>query len=288
MTIRVIYAAAAVQLPLSTEPYDCWRTFDGDVACEFHRTPKGYLVRFPALADFVIDLAANEVTCLPVPDVSEAFLGDIYFNQILPLMMTRSGDLVLHASGVGIDGQAIGFIGATGRGKSTLAASLAKAGYPFLTDDGLILDPAGSGYAVRPRRPILRLRADSEAMLYGRTLAGELDPDALKERVPARPDLPFLEVPTPLAALYFLVEPRGVDGPQITRMPAADTLAELIAHSFILDIGEKPRLRAHFNRLAQVANAVTCYALDFPRRYDALSGVIEAIRRHRTNGNNDL
>jgi hypothetical protein len=45
------------------------------------------------------------------------------------------------------------FAAESGRGKSTLAASFAVNGFRFLTDDGLVLEPAGEGYAVLPSHP---------------------------------------------------------------------------------------------------------------------------------------
>lgn len=292
MNPQLIEQPAREQAELPQTPYDCWRTYGGDVATEFYRTGGGYLVRICGLVDFVIDLAAERVICTPVPGVPAEQVADLYFNQALPLLMGVSGDLVIHASGVAVRGQALGFIGPTGRGKSTLAASFARMGHPFLTDDGLILDCAGQGYEVRPRRPILRLRPDSEAMIAqgpaaGMAMAGEMaDADDLpfKTRVAARADIPFHETAVPLAALYVLVEPADVAAPVFERLAAPAALSALMQHSFILDVEDKARLRGLFGRLALLAEAVPCFALDYPRRYDALPSVLDAIIEHGATG----
>ena len=64
------------------------------------------------------------------------------------------------------------FIGDSGRGKSTLAASFATNGYRFLTDDGLVIEEGDEGYLVLPSQPSIRLWEDSrEALLHPRTPA---------------------------------------------------------------------------------------------------------------------
>src|SRR4029079_11072076 len=135
----------------------------------FYRDSDEYVVRFPDLADFVISLDRQTVRCTPAPGIPDDLIAVLYSNQVVPLVMGCNGDLVLHGSAVVIDGRAIAFLGPSRRGKSTLAAGFAKAGYPFLTDDGLILDRDGEDYLVRPRAPSLRLCSDSEAAVLQTT-----------------------------------------------------------------------------------------------------------------------
>lgn len=283
MTLHFEQAPSREQVELPITPFDRWRTLDGEEGVLFHRTDAGYLLRFPESADFAIDLDRQVVTCTPAPDMADENIADLYFNQVLPLLMVRDGNTVLHASGVAIGGRAIGFIGPTGRGKSTLAAAFARAGYPFLTDDGLILDGVDAGYVVRPRRPILRLCADSEAAILDR---GTRLPDVelWKERLHASDEIPFQDKAVPLSALYVLREPGGVGEVEIAPLPLADALSAMIGHSFILDVEDRPRVRALFNRLADVAERVSCFALDYPRQYADLPNVLDAIVTHVQRG----
>lgn len=276
MTLQFEQLPAREQAGLAIEPYDKWRTLDGDVAASFYRAAPGYLLRFPDCADFAIDLDLQIVRCTPAPDMAEENIADLYFNQILPLLMGYAGDPVLHASGIAIDGVAVGFIGPTGRGKSTLAAAFARAGFPFLTDDGLILDPSDTGYCVRPRRPILRLCADSEAAILDRH-APLPEVELWKERLHASAEIPFHDTAVPLAALYVLAEPSGCKQTMITKLTPTEALSALMGHSFILDVEDRPRVRALFNRLGDVAEQIGCYSLDYPRDYADLPSVLEAI-----------
>ena len=45
-----------------------------------------------------------EVTCLPAPDVSEATTQHLYLNRVLPLVLSKLGKLVFHASAVEVAG----------------------------------------------------------------------------------------------------------------------------------------------------------------------------------------
>ncbi|MBA3056245.1 MAG: hypothetical protein FP826_15280 [Sphingomonadales bacterium] len=289
MTLRFVQLAARDPEPLRREPYDRWLTLDGDPTLLFFRDKGGYLLRFLDVADFAIDLAGRIVACTPAPGITDEMVADLYFNQVIPLIMGHDGELVIHASAAAAEGAAIALVGSTGRGKSTLAGAFAQAGYPFLTDDGLILDLVGEGYVVRPRRPILRLRADSETALLAlpeaaRSAAGEF----AKCRIAASAEIPFQIDPVPLSAIYILREPAGREDVAIAPLSPAAALSELIGHSFMLDVEDRPRVRAHFNRLAELAVRADCHTLDYPRRYEALPSVIDAIISHARSRGTDL
>jgi serine kinase of HPr protein (carbohydrate metabolism regulator) len=89
--------------------------------------------------------------------VTSATVEHLYLNQVLPLALSRQGKLVLHGSAVDIGGQGVAFLGESGRGKSTLAASFATEGTRFLTDDGLLLEWVGECCMIIPSHPSIRL-----------------------------------------------------------------------------------------------------------------------------------
>lgn len=287
MNLRFEQLATRNQEPLPLEPYDRWLTLSGDVAMLFYRQGSKYLLRILELADFCIDLGDRLVTCNPAPEVTDETIADLYFNQIIPLIMGTDGELVLHASAVAVNHHGIAFLGATGRGKSTLAAAFARKGHGFLTDDGLILDASGDGYLVRPRRPILRLRPDSEAAILRLPETAPADIDQLKTKVAARSEIPFHADAVPLSALYLLAEPRPRDDVAIVRLSPAAALSAMIGHSFILDVKDRPRMKVHFDRLAKLAVQLTCYSLDYPRRYEGLPSTVDAIIEHAQSGDKD-
>jgi hypothetical protein len=272
-------AAARPQAPLPA-PFHTWALPDGAPWTEFHREHVGYLLRFPGLADFHVSADAKRVTCHPVPGTSDAVVQHLHLNQVLPLALSKQGSLVFHASAVEVDGGAIAFVGESGKGKSTLAASFAIDGCRFLTDDGLVVESADRGHVVLPSHPSIRLWQDSEEALIapGTAMAPAVDYTP-KARFLAGDRLRFCDEQRPLRRVYFLGD-GNVSDIAIRRLSGADAMIEWVRHSFLLDVEEKPRLASHFDQVAKLANEPIHFALDYPRRYEDLARVRAAIVGH--------
>jgi hypothetical protein len=273
---------ARPQAPIGLEPFHEWTFPDGSTWTQFFRTDAGYLLRFPELADFEVAVDGLAVTCWPAPGVADSTPHHLYLNQVLPLVQSKQGQLVFHASAVEISEGAVAFVAESGRGKSTLAASFAICGHRFLTDDGLVLEPDSYGYRVLPSHPSIRLWEDSGNAL--------IPPDAetapaleftSKSRFLAGDKIIFCDQPRPLLRVYFLGDGSAQE---ITfqRMNAAEALLEWVKHSFLLDIEEKPMLATHFDQVAKLANQPIHYRLDYPRRYEDLTRLRQAIIEHAT------
>ncbi|TVQ85976.1 MAG: hypothetical protein EA400_14130 [Chromatiaceae bacterium] len=275
------------QAPVATPPFHTWVFPDGTLWTEFHRNDGGYLLRFPQLADFQVAADARTVTGVPVPEVSEGTTQHLYLNQILPLVLSKLGKLVFHASAVEIGAGAVAFVGESGRGKSTLAASFAVSGCRFLTDDGLVVEPSGEGFAALPSHPSIRLWDDSEAALI--PPAARRAPPVhytTKARFLADENLAFCETPRPLRRVYFLGD-GGSTRLELHRLSPAETLLEWVKHSFLLDIEELPRLASHFDQVAALAKQPIHYRLDYPRRFEDLAAVRQVILAHAREEHDD-
>ena len=133
------------------------------------RFADGYRLRFPDMADFEVTTAGDRITCRPVARLAASTLRHLLLDQVLPLALSRSGRLVLHASAVHIPRLgSVAFVGPTGCGKSTLAAALGLRGCQILTDDCLVVDQSEirkkkPGSMAVPGYPGLRLWRDSAA-----------------------------------------------------------------------------------------------------------------------------
>ncbi len=275
---------ARFQPPVPDPPFHAWTFPDGTLWTEFHRLNGGYLLRFPDLADFQVSADAHAVTGYPVPGVSEGTVQHLYLNQVLPLVLSKLGKRVFHASAVEIDEGAIAFAAESGRGKSTLAASFAVNGFRFLTDDGLVLEPSGDDFEVLPSHPSIRLWADSEAALIqpGTETAPAVSYTS-KARFLAGERVRYRDQPRPLRRAYFLGDGRA-ETVTFARLRPAEALVEWVKHSFLLDIEERPRLASHFDQVASLANRPIHYRLDYPRRFDDLAQVRAAIVEHAREG----
>jgi hypothetical protein len=271
---------ARQQSPVGRQPFHTWTFADGTLWTAFFRSESGYLLRFPDLADFDVSADGSKVTCFPAPEVPEATSQHLYLNQVLPLVLSKRGKLVFHASAVEVAGGAVVFAAESGRGKSTLAASFAVSGYRFLTDDGLVVEPTAGGHDVLPSHPSIRLWADSEEAL----IAPRVDRAAAlsytsKSRVLAGEDVRFCDQPRPLRRVYFLGD--GSAGSiRFQALRPADALVEWVKHSFLLDVEERPRLASHFDQVARLASQPIHYRLDYPRRFEDLASVRQAIVDH--------
>jgi hypothetical protein len=142
--------------PVAPEWYHRWGDEQEEWA-RFGATAEGWVVVFPALAEFRIPLAADAVIVCPGPDVPAHTVVHLLLNQVLPLVLSRSGRLVLHAGAVAIDGRIVAFVGPTGSGKSTLVAACARAGAEVVCDDSLVVYRQGAQWVGVPSYPALRL-----------------------------------------------------------------------------------------------------------------------------------
>lgn len=270
------------QSPQAIPPFHEWTFPDGSVWTLFFRADSGYLLRFPSLADFTISLTGRDITATPVPGVSPQAIEHLYLNQVLPLALSRQGKLVFHAGAVEINGGAVAFMGASGKGKSTLAAGFATNGFRFLTDDGLMVEPRDGSFHVTPSHPSIRLWLDSKAALIAPdTPTAPALEFTSKARLLAGDRIAFCDEPRVLRRVYFLGDGSA---PSITFQPMkpAQALVELVKHSFLLDIEERAMLAAHFDELSALASRPIYYRLDYPRRYEDLAAVRQAIVDHAT------
>ncbi|WP_338467588.1 hypothetical protein RXV95_03230 [Novosphingobium sp. ZN18A2] len=263
-----------VQQPLADAPYDRWIAPGGDCAALFHRRDYGYLLRFPGQADFEIDIAGSEIRAFPASPAKRGETETLFHNAVVPVVGNHLGALNLHGSAVRIGGRAVAFMGVSRRGKTTLAAGFAKAGFPFLTEDVLSLDQREDGYHVRPGRPVLRLFRDSAAFL--RDEASDRGNQRRKQEMAASGCLPFSDRDARLAGI-FLLGPGTATRVTLRKLAPAEAMVQLMQHAFILDVEDRKRLRRHFDRIASLSEAVQCHTLDYPRRYDLLPSITATV-----------
>lgn len=280
MSVQFQIGAIREQEPLDANMFHEWTSADGSPWLRFYRRDTDYLLRFAELADFQVSLDGRSVRCWPAPSVSDETIRHLHFNQVLPLALSRQGRLVFHASAVEIDEQAIAFVGTSGSGKSTLAASFATNGFRFLTDDGLIVESIDGQWRIAPSHPSIRLWDDSQQALLtkGAPMAPPVQFTA-KSRFLAGEHIAFCEQSRPLHRVYFLGEGER-QKPTFERLKPGEALIELLKHSFLLDIEERQVLATHFDELVSMVACPIYFRLDYPRRFEDLALVRQAIMNH--------
>lgn len=236
----------------------------------------GYLLEFPDLAKF--HLIANKVRCYPGPGTVLDTSIHLFLNQVLPLILSTRGNLVLHSSAVAIGERAAAFVGSTGLGKSTLAASLAANGVKFVSDDCLVIDPTGS--KVIPSYPTIRLWPKTMAAMkcFGED-RGPVASYTRKRRLSVEPEADFDHTPVPLQRM-FLLDTQIVSRVVITPVSPKEALLELLKCSFILDPRSSDQLSTQFRLAAHLANQGLAFRLSYPRDLSYLPNVREKIIEH--------
>src|SRR5258706_15551161 len=114
-------------------------------------------VRWEDLFHFLIPADGHLIVYGPLGDASEESIQTYLLGQVLSYALTKQGHEPLHATVVVLGGRAIGFLGESGMGKSTLAAAFLKTGASLLTDDLRRLAPDGEGYLAFPGPPRTKL-----------------------------------------------------------------------------------------------------------------------------------
>ena len=261
------------------------RTFcreDGVLWAEYYIEDHKACINFPDLAAFYVSLDETRVDVVPLHGTSEASLQQLWHGQVLPMLYAARGHTVLHGCAVKIGERTACFLGRSGMGKSTMASSFAIAGYPFLTDDGLLLERVeGQGYEVHPSNAAVRLWRDSEEAVLPKNI--EVAPPVqytTKSRFVAGDELPHCNQTSQLSAIYVLAR-EGVSEPTIAPLRANEAMMEFTKHSFLLDARGESALRGHFERMSTLACEARSFRLDYPREYAQLPEVREAVLNHQ-------
>lgn len=249
------------------------------------RLKSGYLLRFPDIADFHLSADVTRIVCYPTPGTPSETIGHLLLDQVFPLLLSKSGHMVVHASAIATPAGAIAFVGSTGRGKSTLAASFALQGFPLITDDCLILDQVEGDLVATPSYPGARLWDDSiETLFRSAPTVSDVAHYTDKKRLALNDGwVHFFNGRARLRRMYFLGDNgRLVAGApiSITPLPARDAFVELVSYSYKLDIDDRDVLEREFRMLDRVAALPLFYRLVYRHDFLMLTAVRNAVLEH--------
>jgi hypothetical protein len=235
------------------------------------------IVAFRPEGTFVIDRRARRVMGYPHPHLRRDALCQTLIGQLLPLLLSLSGRLVLHASAVRTPGGVIALIGKSGAGKSTLAAALATAGFPLATDDCIALIRRGGRWRGVPFHSGVRLWQDSAQRIGMRLGAYH---DGQKIRFSAR-DLGAVAHArsAPLARIYVLhpEAPAGRGRPRVEPIAPGDAVFDLVRGGFHPAVGERRAMRRLFESITDLASAIAVRRVRYARRLERLADLSDAI-----------
>jgi hypothetical protein len=219
------------------------------------RGAEGYVLRLPGLCDLRVsaDLAAAEFT--PAEGVTEEHLAIILGGTAISTLVLLGGSIALHGSAVERDGRALGFLGDSGQGKSTLAAACCATGWRLLADDALRIDLA-DGATCPPGSREIRLRAapiSDPAWPSRRTVD-----DRLAVSPPPSPE------PAALEALVIPFPDRGATSVGVSRLGAVAAIQRVLYYLRITGWRDADVLRRTFGQAAAIAAEVPVWEVTVP------------------------
>lgn len=160
----------------SGQPFSEWAPQPpGDVILDFEtrepwytlvrRDDDSYHYRVHSIGDFVISPDVTRVEMRLHSAVTPGMDAIMTTGTLLSLLLYLRGTSVFHGSAVEVDGHAIGFVGHSGQGKTTMATLFCTEGASVITDDVLVIDSPESAASVRRGSRELRLRSGTEELV---------------------------------------------------------------------------------------------------------------------------
>ena len=231
--------------------------------------------RWPDIGTFAIR-RGREILVDPRPGVDQRWIQVGVLGPGFAALLQQRGYLVLHASAVSIGGSAVAFMGASGWGKSTLAAALHGRGHPVVGDDILATDLGTGTPVVFSGFPHFKLWPQSVAALGGSwEELPRATPDAEKRMRPM-PTGFVVGGSHPLARIYVLA--RG-ERTHIEPLTPRDAFLELVAHSYGIDWLHPVSGPSDFSRRAELARAIQIRRLTRPWELKKLSTVADLVEQ---------
>jgi len=266
-------------------PFHTLTLDEGTYWQSWSKSDHGYKIQYFDLATFWLSADGRLIRCLPHPNTPVNTLQHLLLDQVLPYAITLRGEIVFHAGAVVSGDQAVVFLGTTGNGKSTLTLSLCAAGFPLLTDDSLLMRMDDQQVWATGSYPGLRLWSDSvDAVAPAQPWTRVAHYNEKRRITPTAQGMTFASAPVRVGKIYVLDR---VDSPRaavhIETFAPNERFIHLMRHSFRLDITDRTRMQREFATLTQLAARVPVYRLRYPRRYDFLPQVRQAISEHLEN-----
>lgn len=123
--------------------------------------PGCLLLRVDGIARYLVE-DGRRITVRPEPGADANAVRLFLLGSALGAVLHQRGDLVLHGSAITAKDGAVGFLGRSGIGKSTLAMEFRRRGYSVLTDDLCVVRPNPAGIlCAEPGIPQSKLWLDS-------------------------------------------------------------------------------------------------------------------------------
>jgi hypothetical protein len=245
-----------------------------------HLNDHSSYVRWHGLGQYLVSNGGRQILCDRAPDASLESFHVYLLGQALSFALVKGGFEPLHGTAIVVDGEAIVFLGDSGFGKSTLAASFLDAGSLLLTDDLLLLSQTEQGLNAHPGPSRIKLFPDTARRFFGSCVNSvPMNAETNKHVFPLETER-RCEKPVPLRAVYVLAPPHEMRRQRrirIETLPVREAFLALVANTFNGLIADSDRLQRQVAEATRLIRAVPVRKLSYPRSLAQLSEVREAV-----------
>lgn len=245
-------------------------------------TPNAIRLTYESIGSFRVE-GGDQVVCDPVDEEASEreFFRRLIENELLGLVLYQRDHLVLHASAVSVDGQAVIFIGPRGAGKSTTAAAFGAEGHSVLEDDVVAIRFDDDGPIVVPGVPQLRLKSDAAAALGVQQTTKPSEESWYEKHLL---QIETTSEPAPLRGCYLLMDGETCAFDSVpVREQILNLIAQTHARGLLSDTNRSP---VHFDQCSRFIEAVPVRGLKRPRDHGLLPSVVDLVVNDVKNAQN--
>lgn len=217
----------------------------------------------------------REIHVMPAPSADDDLIRLYIVGTIMAALLYQRGFFVLHASTVEVEGGVIAFLGASGWGKSSIAAALYTRGHGIVADDVTAVDLNSATASVIPALPQLKLSGEVASCLgYDGESLYRLHPLEVKYgfRITDR----FAQSPLPLRCIYVLAKDTAH---AIEPIRPSEAMVELVRHSYPTRLLQ-PGGPTHFRQCARLVKDIPIYRLKRSNSIAALPDLAQLVEEH--------
>jgi hypothetical protein len=237
-------------------------------------------VRWDGVGEFLVSASGQQITARPFDEANQESFQVYLLGQALSFALVTCGFEPLHATAIIVNGEAVVFLGESGFGKSSLAASFLAVGYHILTDDLLVLEKFVGGFLAYPGPARIKLFPKLARKFLGSASNGVAMNSGTRKLILPLDRNRSCANPVPLKAIYALVPPRKVFRKQPIRfetLSPRDSFLELLKNTFNYRVVNSDRLERQFNETARVVSAMPVRKVSYARILTQLPAVRDAI-----------
>jgi hypothetical protein len=244
--------------------------------CRIIVAPAAMCIHWEKVGTFLVT-RGSDVIIEPDQNASADDLHPFLTGPVLSVLLHQRGLLVLHASAVVIGNVGIGFLGAKGDGKSTLAAYLQVRGHRLIADDIIPVDLANERPAVIAGFPRIKLYGDSISAV-GEEPTNFPVIHRFVEKRSFQHSRELSREPVHLHSLYVLSDDETVG---LEKLAYPSAFIEITRHSYVNRYLKAMRGESqHFQQCQELVQKLPVWKLNRPRDFSVMDDVCELLEKN--------